>query len=372
MNNNSIKCWEYYKCKIKKCPAFHSEDKRCWLICGTFCHNKVQATWLEKMEICIECEVFNNNFTEKDWKETLSLISKQFKDYNEAIQEKQKTLDENQKKLQDFKRTSIYLLKELDIKTQEVQSERDNLEIRIKEKTDELRKIHSKLMQSTKMAAIGRFSAGIAHEINNPLGAIINYVRNLLANPVFKDKDRGYLELTLKGLFRIEYIVTQILSYSGSQKSEPRIVNINKLIRDTIAFNQHKVKEKNIDVRLNLVDSLPQAFVDPFQIQQVFSNILNNSFDALEEKGKLKIKTFSDDRFIVMKFMDNGKGIKTDNLEKIFDPFYSTKEVGKGTGLGLFISYNIIQIYNGTIEVTSKEGKGTTVTLKLPVPENKP
>jgi signal transduction histidine kinase len=235
------------------------------------------------------------------------------------------------------------------------------------EKTNlELKNTQNQLIQTAKMATVGQFSAGIAHEINNPLGAIINYVRTTLANPEIKGQSKGYLELTLKGLFRIENIVKQILNYSGQQKFQLKTVNINQLIKDTIPFSQHKLSERKIELTLNLNNTLPDIMADSYQLQQVFINIIKNAIDALHVGGKLKIETSSNDKEIEIKFIDNGEGINEEELDRIFDPFYTAKEVGKGTGLGLFISYNIVQTHRGTINIKSKEGKGTTVIITFP------
>lgn len=363
-----VKCWEYFHCDKKECPSYHSADLRCWLQSGTYCYNKIQGTWLEKMEACINCHVFEENLSEKDWKDTLKLISNQFKNIRGKLEKEQEDLKNAQKKLMEFKVTSVYLLRELDRKSNELIAERNNLEKKVEERTKELQYAQEKLFQSTKVAALSRFSSGIAHEINNPLGAIINYLRTVLANPDIKGEIKGYLELTLKGLFRIENIVKQILSYSSHKKLES--VNINQLISETMNFAQHKLSKKNVDLKLNFNNLLPHIFIDSSQIQQVFLNIINNAIDALDEKGRLTIETSFDDGKIHIKFIDNGKGIKEEDLEKIFTPFYTTKDVGSGTGLGLFISYNIIQIYQGTIEIKSKEGKGTAVTIVLPVSLN--
>ncbi|MDD5686553.1 MAG: ATP-binding protein [Elusimicrobia bacterium] len=371
---NLLKCWEYYKCSKKECSAYQSSDLRCWLQCGTHCHNEIQETWLEKMEACIKCKVFITNFQEKDSIETLSLIGIQFKEYKQKVLERTEQLEETNKRMTEFKLTSVYMLKELDKKSEElmlsknyIEEAKSDLEKKVDERTHEIRSMQTQLIQSAKMASIGQFSAGIAHEINNPLGAIINYVRATLANPEIKGQNKGYIELTLKGLFRIENIVKQILNYSGHQKCELGSVNINQVIKDTIPFVQHKLLDQKIELVLNLNNTLPDILADSHQLQQVFINIINNAIDALHIDGILKIETDSNGKETEIKFIDNGKGIKEEKLDKIFDPFYTDKEVGKGTGLGLFVSYNIIQIHGGTIKIKSEEGKGTTVTIAFPI-----
>jgi two-component system NtrC family sensor kinase len=230
----------------------------------------------------------------------------------------------------------------------------------------ELKHTQSQLIQTTKMATIGQFAAGIAHEINNPLAGILNCIRSLLADPEIKGQRRGYLELALKGLLRIENTIGQILSFSGRQEFKLMLTDINQLLRESLEFVKHRLIEQKIILQLNLSESLPQILCAPHQLQQVFMNVINNALDALPTGGKLSITTAVSNKNIEIKFIDNGKGIKEENLDKVFDPFWTTKEVGKGVGLGLYISYTIIQQHHGNINIESKENEGTTVTITLP------
>ena len=360
-------CWKHFQCSRKSCPAYKNNDALCWLISGTNCSDTKQGGWLEKMEVCLNCEVFHQNIQKEDLVETLRLVSEQFVSYRKKIELEQHALNEAQKKLQQFKTTSIYLLKELDTKSDELAYERNTLEERVQQKTVELEAAYSKLMHTSKMAVIGRFASGIAHEINNPLGAIINYVRNLTANPELSGKSRGYLELTLKGLFRIENIVQRLLSYAGKHTLNPQPVQVNKLIQDTLAMHNPKLQEKNIRVETDLRENMPDIEVDPFQLQQVFSNLILNAYDALPNSGQLTITSTIRNKQAFLSFIDNGPGIPEEIIDQVFDPFFTTKEVGKGTGLGLFISYNIIQILGGNIDIKSQSGKGTKIHIAIPL-----
>lgn len=372
-NKNLLKCWEHFNCGKIKCPAYHSNDLCCWLQCGTHCHDEIQGTWLEKMEECIKCEVFVKNFQEKDSIKTLSLVDRQFGDYKRKVWEKTEQLEKAKKKLADFKITSIYLLKELDKKSNELLKERENLEKRVEEKTKELGGIQRQLIQASKMAAMGRFSAGIAHEINNPLAGILNCVRSLLGDPGLTGQRKGYLELTLKGLLRIENTIGQVLSFSGNREFRPKLSDINQLIEESLTFTKHRLTEQQIILQQNLADFLPPILVDSHQIQQVFMNVTGNAVDAMSNGGSLTITTEYQNKSVLksqaicVSFKDTGKGIKQEELDKIFDPFYTTKEVGKGVGLGLSVSYTIIQQHKGIIDIKSKENNGTTVSIILPV-----
>lgn len=363
---NTRHCWEIMQCRESDCPSFGKVDLRCWLQQGTHCFDSVQGEWLEKMELCLSCAVFNDNIQPDDFQDTLKVIAEQFEKYRQSIDEKEKTVQEHQKKLEEFNKTSVYLLRELDQKTEELKNERNQLGERVAEKTEELKKTHEKLMQSQKLAALGRFSAGIAHEINNPLGAIINYVRNLLGNPTIDGQNRGYLELISKGLFRIEYIVRQILSYSGGQNVKTQHADINKILQDALSLLSHRFDQKQIQLETQLADEMPQVFVDQIQIQQVIGNICRNAIDASTKKTKIEVKTWVGEGKVCLSVKDFGCGMTPEVKEKIFDPFYTTKEVGDGTGLGLFLSYNILQIYQGEIHVESEAEKGTVVKICIP------
>ena len=367
-NIKPIKCREYFKCGKKTCPAYAAPDNKCWLQSGTFCHDEINGLWIEKMEACMACEVFKNNLDRDSWQQTLSLLSSQFKDIRGKLEKEHGELKIAEKKLNEFKITSVYLLKELDKKSNELIEERNNLEKNVKERTTELEEVQERLNQASRVAALSRFSAGIAHEINNPLGAIVNYIRTVLANPGIEGDNRNYLELSLKGLFRIENIIKQILLYSGKRILEP--TDVNRVLKDILDFMEHKIQEEKITVKYMPGNDLPPAFTDPSQMQQVFANIIKNAMDAVSSSPKKQLTIVSSlkGNKVNISFSDTGKGISKKDKENIFTPFYSTKEVGEGAGLGLFISYNMVQISQGTLDIeNNEEGPGTVVTLTLPV-----
>jgi len=380
-----LNCWEHFKCEQTRCSAYKSKDSRCWLHCETYCYNSTQETWLEKIGICINCELFERKHQPEDFKETLLLFNNQFMEYKKGIQEKTEQLEKKKVNLSDLKNTCnvllkecerdsvscSYLLSECHRESTELLEIRKKLERRVEEKTKKLREIQMQLLHSTKMAAIGRFSAGIAHEINNPLAGVLNCIRTLLDDSEIIDQKREYLELTLEGLLRIENTIGQILSFSSHQEFKPRLTDINQVLQEALAFTKLRLIEKKIIIKENLVESLPLIMVDPFQIQQVFMNIIGNAIDALSSEGNIYISTTVKNGKIAIIFNDTGIGIKAKDLEKVFDPFYTTKEVGEGTGLGLSISYNIIKQHQGIIDIKSKESKGTTVTITLPILKKK-
>lgn len=266
----------------------------------------------------------------------------------------------------------------------------------------ERNRMEQMLIQSEKMASIGILAAGVAHEINNPMGYISSNLRMLLR--YYKKNENYYADiqklieeyikeksvvdkfLELKEDANIDYILKNIKdateeSIVGSEKvakivsdlrefareEEPKIgkADINHGIKRILNIVWNKLKSK-ADVRKEF-GNIPKIECDIYSLEQVFVNILVNAIDAIEKKGIIKIKTFSADNYIVIQISDTGKGIPKREINKIFDPFYTTKAPDKGTGLGLSISYNIIQRHNGKIDVESEVGKGTTFTIKLPV-----
>ena len=364
-----IKCWEHFKCEHKSCPSYKSSDLCCWIQNNTFCHNSSQEMWLDKMEICVDCEVLKTNIKAEHLNELIKFTSKQFKGYKEKINKEHKELLAAQKELRDFKISSVYLLKELNEKNIKITLEKKDLSKILTDKSKKLNDIEKKYIQSVKMVTMGKFSAGIAHEINNPLGAVINYIRMVLANPQVAGQNKGYLELAFKGLFRIEKIIKDILNYSGSKKPSLAIVDISKLLNEAIAFVQHRYEKKKIKIVFRMPKEKLNAFVDSFQINQMLINILNNSIDAIESEGKILIKAHLEGKYIKIKIKDNGMGIAPELLDEIFNPFFTTKDVGKGSGMGLFVCYNIINLNNSAIDIKSEPGKGTTVYVSLPAAE---
>lgn len=366
-----LKCWEYFLCNKKECPVYDSNELRCWLQCGTYCHDGIQESWLEKMEICIRCDIFKRNFQAGDLTETFTLVSAQFEDYKKRMLENVRQLEETKRNLVNFKSTSVYLLRELDKKSKELFEAKKDLERKVEERTRELRSTQEQLIQSAKLSSLGQFAAGIAHEINNPLAGMFNCIRTLLQNRDIKGREKEYLCLVEKGLSRIENTVRQIFVFSGSQLGKFQEVDVNLLIGDSLDFMGHKIKEQMITLEKSFSSSPLIISGDRSQLQQVFMNTISNSVDAIYENGYIGIesrKIIEDNKeWVRVQFSDNGCGIDEKDINRIFDPFYTTKEVGEGLGLGLSISHRMIQNHGGRIRIKSKKGAGTTVEILLPV-----
>ncbi|MEW6600959.1 MAG: ATP-binding protein [Nitrospirota bacterium] len=241
------------------------------------------------------------------------------------------------------------------------------------EKSDRIKATYDEqMLQTDKLAAIGQLAAGVAHEVNNPL-AVINekagWMQDLLAeeDPAkiknYEEFDDAAKKIRLH-VERARKITHRLLGYSR-QAREVKVVNIVDLIKETIQFIEKELLYHKIKLTTDFQGYIPAIAINSSEIQQVFLNILNNSIDAIDSKGSIKISVSSNSEHIAIDFSDSGPGIPPDVINKIFDPFFTTKKVGKGTGLGLSVSYNIIKKMGGEIKVRSKTGEGTVFTVLL-------
>jgi two-component system NtrC family sensor kinase len=252
---------------------------------------------------------------------------------------------------------------------QELEDYGKTLEEKVERRSQQLKKIQVKLMQSEKLASLGRLASGVAHEINSPLTGILTFahllMRKLKDNPELKKE----LELIVRETTRVSTIVRGLLDFARESKPQKRPCNINELILHILSLVERQSVFQNIRIMKILNEQIPMILLDANQIQQVFMNILFNAADAMPAGGSLNIATTlaPGESFIQVKFTDTGCGIPEKNLDRIFDPFFTTKAGTKGTGLGLAVSYGIIDRHRGQIEVQSEEGKGTTFTIKLPL-----
>ncbi len=233
----------------------------------------------------------------------------------------------------------------------------------------ELEETQAQLMQSEKIASLGRLSAGVAHEINNPLAGILIYAELLerqLQNASF---DREYLTEIITQTLRCQQIVTRLLEFSRQSLGQKTHFDVNEIILRCIDLISHQAIFHNIDIKTELDPKLPEILGDPGQLQQVFTNLLLNAADAMQGHGTITVtsrpETFQEG--IILTFTDTGAGIPPDIQDKIFEPFFTTKAPGKGTGLGLSIVYSVIQRHGGTIDLGSAPGGGTTFTIRLPL-----
>ncbi len=232
-----------------------------------------------------------------------------------------------------------------------------------------LQQLQAQVIQAEKMASLGKLAAGVAHEINNPLGGILLYSQILLEQMQSDQAATEILEKIIKQATRCKDIVRGLLDFARQAEPSIELHNVNTIAEETLGLLQNQSLFHNIRILKTLDPRIPSIPMDASQIQQVFMNIILNAAEAMEGNGDLTIRTrlTEDHDFVEIEFTDTGCGIPKENLDKIFEPFFTTKSAGKGTGLGLAICYGVVHRHGGTIEVTSEEGKGTTFHIKLPV-----
>jgi len=232
---------------------------------------------------------------------------------------------------------------------------------------DDLRRTQEQLLHSEKMAAVGQLISGVAHELNNPLTAILGYSQLLTSCGQVGPQGLEYSEKLYKQAQRTHRIVQNLLSFARQHKPERIPVRLNQVLEDTLALRDYDLRMNNVGLILDLAPDLPLAAADPHQLQQVFLNLVNNAVDAILEtsaKGELWVRTAKEGDKFVVQFVDSGPGVK--DPSRVFDPFYTTKPVGKGTGLGLSICYGIITEHGGQIRVCNVPPRGACFTIELP------
>lgn len=233
---------------------------------------------------------------------------------------------------------------------------------------DNLRRTQEQLLHSDKMAAVGQLISGVAHELNNPLTAILGYSQLLTSSGQTGPQGLEYADKLYKQAQRTHRIVQNLLSFSRQHKPERVSVHLNQILEDTLALRDYDLRMGNIRVHLELDPALPAVAADPHQLQQVFLNMVNNAVDAILEHsrdGDLWVHTGNDPERIFVEFTDSGPGVQ--DPSRVFDPFYTTKPVGKGTGLGLSICYGIITEHGGTIRVRNVPTRGASFRVELPL-----
>ena len=232
---------------------------------------------------------------------------------------------------------------------------------------NELERSQAQLVQAEKMAAIGRLAASVAHEINNPLQAIHNTLHLAIMDQLPEEKRRQYLAMAQSEVERLIEIVQRMLDFYRPSKGGRVEADVNEIVQNVLALAQKRIEHSNVRVHTRLADDLPLVPAVPDQLAQVFLNILINAVEATPEEGEIRIGTLlsQDGEWVLVAFRDSGPGLTPDQVQSIFEPFYTTKP--HGTGLGLAISYGIVERHGGTIEVSSQAGLGATFIVRLPV-----
>ena len=228
--------------------------------------------------------------------------------------------------------------------------------------------LRDKLVHAEKMAAVGQLVSGVAHEVNNPLTAILGFADLLMENPELPESARKDLRVILQEAQRTKQIVQNLLSFARQMPPQRHAIQLNSILRRTIQLRSYDFNSHGVEVIEHLDEGLPEIIGDASQLQQVFLNILNNAYDAVHETGqpaRIEIMTTKAGAGIEISFRDNGSGIS--HPDRIFDPFFTTKEVGKGTGLGLSICYGFVKEHGGEILChNNPDGRGATFIIRLP------
>jgi two-component system, NtrC family, sensor kinase len=226
--------------------------------------------------------------------------------------------------------------------------------------------LEEQLQHSEKMASIGLLAAGVAHEVNTPLAGISSYTQLLLGQVEPGDARHSLLEKIEKQSFRAAKIINNLLNFARSGTTEFEPLDVNKVVLDVLSLLEHQLEGSRIKVRKELSGELPSVRGNENRLQQVFFNLMLNARDAMPSGGWLTLVTRADDDAVVVEFKDTGVGIKREDIKRIYDPFFTTKGIGRGTGLGLSVSYGILQEHGGAIFVDSAPGQGTTFQVALP------
>jgi two-component system NtrC family sensor kinase len=253
-----------------------------------------------------------------------------------------------------------------------------SLETKVQQRTEQLKIMNQKLFQSDRLASLGQLAASVAHEINNPLAGVLNL--SMLIERILKEDGipperveevRQYLQQISSETTRVGRIVGDLLAFSRRSSPQRALADLNEIIRRTVSLVDHKLKLANVEIELQLDENLPPIKCDNSQIQQVIINLVMNASEATHSRdiGKVTVRTAANTRSetVRLEVEDNGDGIPAEYLAKIYDPFFTTKDEGKGVGLGLAVVYGIVESHGGDIEVTTKVGEGTTFHVELPI-----
>jgi signal transduction histidine kinase len=320
-----VRCWEIEKCTKTDCPAYGNTAIMCWYIDGTLCFGQPSGSFPEKLDECRECKVYKSHVGDE-----MVQLADSFK----------------------------HMVSKLDFSEKEI----EKLEKR------------TQLIQASKMSTLGEMASGVAHELNQPL-SVIRMGATFLSKMIKKGQKiedeelRTVTEEIVGQVDRASAIINHMRDFSriGVEMTE---LDVNEPIRNIFGILGQQFKVRNIEIDLDLDDNLPHIMADSNKLEQVLLNLVVNARQAIEEKGdtggKVTIKSFSDKGQVAISVSDTGKGIPEHILDKIFEPFFTTKKVGVGTGLGLSISYGIVKDYDGTIDVHSEVGTGTTFLLRFP------
>jgi two-component system NtrC family sensor kinase len=260
----------------------------------------------------------------------------------------------------------------------EINQVNQGLEEKVERRTEQLKTAHQRLLQSDRMASLGQLAASVAHEVNNPVSTVLNLsmlmqrmVQDDGVPPARLEEFRRYMSIVVGETGRVGRIVSDLLSFARRSKPQRSEADLNKVVSKTLSLVAHKLKLAGAQADLDLQSDLPLVQCDSAQIQQFIINLLLNAAEAVQRRSEgrivIRTRTRADGSAVVIAVEDNGEGIAPEHLAKVFDPFFTTKPEGKGVGLGLAVTYGIVQAHGGDIEVTSRTREGTCFSVILPL-----
>lgn len=240
----------------------------------------------------------------------------------------------------------------------------------LKQQSDTLRQREEELRRADRLSALGELSAGLAHEIRNPLASIKGTAEILADRFQPHEREYEFAHILIKEVNRLNRVVTEFLDFARPRSPRLMPSDLNELVQSVLLLTERKAQGHGVAVETQLAPGLPRVRIDPEQIKQVLLNLVLNAVDAMPHGGALTVETALADDAVRCRLSDTGKGIRREDLGRIFNPFFTTKP--DGTGLGLSIAHRILEAHRGRIEVSSQEGAGTTFTLTLPVGRDRP
>ena len=247
----------------------------------------------------------------------------------------------------------------------EITLNKKQVEEELRQSNENLRQAQKALLESEKLSALGRFSSGIAHEIRNPLANIYASAQYITKKLNLDEKMKRHFDVILKNSETANNIIKELLDFSSGKEVKLSSISLSKVINDAYNLVSIRCKEQNVNLKIDLDNSIPNLWLDESKLMQAFLNFITNSIESMKSGGDLNIISFQKNDFAYVKFIDTGTGISDTIIDKVMEPFYTTKP--EGTGLGLSLSYQFIKQHNGKLEISSTPGKGTTVTVILPI-----
>jgi two-component system NtrC family sensor kinase len=240
-----------------------------------------------------------------------------------------------------------------------------------KQAEDEKLKLHAQLRHADRLSTIGMLAAGVAHELNEPLGNILGFAQLVKKTPRIPVSAKHDIEKIEKASLQAREIIQKLLVFARQRPPKKNLINLNQVVQDSFHFFETQCAKEGVELVRALSPNLPEIIADPSQLNQVLVNLVVNALQSMSGGGKITVRTWSSNHHVYLSVEDTGPGISKENLEKIFVPFFTTKDIGHGTGLGLPVVHGIVTSHGGSINVDSKIGYGTRFEIRLPIIESR-